>query len=90
MSTLQYCFYPVYLQLLAVAVEIASSESPAPWTALVLGLKRGLSRPVIVVLDGNQGLSMARRLAGILYAVWRDGTPLDPSELGGRSLQAQM
>jgi transposase len=35
-------------------------------------------------------VALARRLAGILYAMWRDGTPYDPSKLGGRSLQVRL
>ncbi len=54
-------------QKVLLSLQIAGSESAASWGAVVDDLtRRGLAAPVLVVVDGNRGLSKA------IHTVWRD------------------
>jgi transposase len=52
----------------------AASQPLRSW-AVALAARRG---------KGVAGVALARRLAGILFALWRDGTTFDPARVGRR------
>jgi transposase len=52
----------------------AASRPLRTWAA-TLAARRG---------KGIAAVALARRLAGILFALWRDGTTFDPARVGGR------
>ena len=66
--------------LVEAAWRILRSKSPATaaWRAWTLTIAQRRGKRIAAV-------ALARRLAGVLYAMWRDGVPYDAAQLAPRT-----